>query len=89
MGCGRAKRENLAWRRAKREILGGGRAKRAGRRWCVLVRAKRACMKIWPIARCPEPLRQMSYLDVSTWEADVAVNIRNFFAARFARGYAR
>ena len=42
----------------------------------------------WPIARCPEPLRQMSYLDVSTWEADVAVNIRNFFAARFARGYA-
>ena len=43
----------------------------------------------WPIARCPEPLRQMSYLDVSTWEADVAVNIRNFFAARFARGYAR
>ena len=25
----------------------------------------------------------MSYLDVSTLEADVAVNIRNFFAARF------
>ena len=46
MGCGRAKRENLAWRRAKRENLGGGRAKRAGRRWCVLVRAKRACMKM-------------------------------------------